>query len=80
MKWTKNKQILFRCSCWFCLYFTMFCRKFELDVIYAFLVLPLWGQICICTFQIAFCISAIIIFTIIIFTITTIVATNSTKN
>ena len=36
----------------------MFCRKLENVVIYAFLVLIFWGQICICAILLAFFISA----------------------
>ena len=36
----------------------MFCRKLENVLTYAFLVLIVWGQICICAIQLAFSISA----------------------
>ncbi len=44
---------------WKFLSFTMFCRKLENVVIYAFLVLIFWGQICICAIKLAFPISVL---------------------
>ena len=35
-------------------WFTLFCRESDFDVIYAFLVIIFWGQICIYAIQIAF--------------------------